>query len=837
MIHCRWETCPKTYDDPEDLYHHLCNDHVGRKSTNNLCLSCKWEGCDVTCAKRDHITSHLRVHTPLKPHACDACGKLFKRPQDLKKHERIHTEQHHQARQLKYQAGPGGLTAFNVQQNMTRYGMESGAAASAAAVAAAAAATSMPGWSGRSDMSHHPASLYQSAHLGRQGYHSSSSQGLYPSLNGYRHVSPAMANGAGYAAQTPADATSTATSLSPLSSHLGTPAAGTSPAAHAYYTSQQANNGLERGYLNMQPDRPKANDDPNSYSYLAQGSSTLAGSKRAHDATATFFEDVRRKRIAPTYDQAMAQRIESSLAHGIDDATLHAIFASFNGSAPQSTEMSASVPHSAPAAASRLSLPEAFKQTDLAELNAFLLQVGANASRPDASGVAHPQAASVNGFDFQAALASSGLNNIAGFDENLLQMAASDYNAMPPHVSAGPSSGLPDGNDWSYGAGSRQIAHLPQRANQSLPAYAQINHANGVSFDSMRMSRGPAYVPQLGPKDISNPTYRHVEALTRAAPDVERSLSAPSSSTIVAVKDTSSIEDEEMSEVESVRASSPLSTPPDLASSSSSSAFNLYPRMAHGDPSRRLPVPTSGERTLSGASSLSNAASNTPSISSILQSSTSTTRWRERQARASFSSTSPSPPPQTPPPSLYPRLSGVYGSGSSGSMDGIARDVAALEVAGSSEMSEAGSSEGGNAISIETRQHHARLIIDLLIAINRSDRHSRQSSSSLDEEDYSKLAPLRTDRLPTPKAEDAMDQTATPTLASRPISSHSHGDGDQSSDDTLDGTTSRSHTATSRNLPHIRDLLNDVDIHPHAPSAKQHEVMGAGGRRIMDVDI
>ena len=108
---------------PEDLYEHLCQDHIGRKSTNNLCLTCHWEGCGVVCAKRDHITSHLRgesmrsrntkgasvrnskadrlvslrlaVHTPLKPHRCAICKKSFKRPQDLKKHEKIHTEEHH----------------------------------------------------------------------------------------------------------------------------------------------------------------------------------------------------------------------------------------------------------------------------------------------------------------------------------------------------------------------------------------------------------------------------------------------------------------------------------------------------------------------------------------------------------------------------------------------------------------------------------------------------------------------------------------------------------------------------------------------------------------------
>jgi hypothetical protein len=52
-------TC-RAANSPEELYEHLCQDHIGRKSTNNLCLTCHWEGCGVVCAKRDHITSHLR---------------------------------------------------------------------------------------------------------------------------------------------------------------------------------------------------------------------------------------------------------------------------------------------------------------------------------------------------------------------------------------------------------------------------------------------------------------------------------------------------------------------------------------------------------------------------------------------------------------------------------------------------------------------------------------------------------------------------------------------------------------------------------------------------------
>ncbi|KAJ7446423.1 hypothetical protein B0H11DRAFT_2084700 [Mycena galericulata] len=92
---CQWQDCTQAFPDPETLYNHLCNEHIGRKSTNNLCLTCKWKDCGTSCAKRDHITSHLRVHTPLKPHVCEICKKSFKRPQDLKKHEKIHTEEHH----------------------------------------------------------------------------------------------------------------------------------------------------------------------------------------------------------------------------------------------------------------------------------------------------------------------------------------------------------------------------------------------------------------------------------------------------------------------------------------------------------------------------------------------------------------------------------------------------------------------------------------------------------------------------------------------------------------------------------------------------------------------
>lgn len=63
---CRWVSCERSFDNPEDLFNHLSDDHVGRKATNNLCLQCQWNNCGTVAAKRDHLASHLRVHLPLK---------------------------------------------------------------------------------------------------------------------------------------------------------------------------------------------------------------------------------------------------------------------------------------------------------------------------------------------------------------------------------------------------------------------------------------------------------------------------------------------------------------------------------------------------------------------------------------------------------------------------------------------------------------------------------------------------------------------------------------------------------------------------------------------------
>ncbi|PVU96185.1 hypothetical protein BB561_001356 [Smittium simulii] len=92
-LKCKWENCTHaSFADVNTLYSHITNEHIGRKTKGNLCLTCKWENCGATTTKRDHITSHIRIHIPLRPFICKKCSRPFKRSQDLKKHMKIHRE-------------------------------------------------------------------------------------------------------------------------------------------------------------------------------------------------------------------------------------------------------------------------------------------------------------------------------------------------------------------------------------------------------------------------------------------------------------------------------------------------------------------------------------------------------------------------------------------------------------------------------------------------------------------------------------------------------------------------------------------------------------------------
>lgn len=91
MLNCKWRNCQASYPDQDALYAHLSQEHVGRRSSRNLCLYCHWDSCQSGFYKRDHITSHLRVHIELKSFPCRLCPKSFKRKQDLNKHsKRVH---------------------------------------------------------------------------------------------------------------------------------------------------------------------------------------------------------------------------------------------------------------------------------------------------------------------------------------------------------------------------------------------------------------------------------------------------------------------------------------------------------------------------------------------------------------------------------------------------------------------------------------------------------------------------------------------------------------------------------------------------------------------------
>ncbi|PWN45650.1 hypothetical protein IE81DRAFT_339228 [Ceraceosorus guamensis] len=802
---CQWDGCGKLYSDPEDLYRHLCDDHVGRKSTNNLCLTCRWTGCDVSCAKRDHITSHLRVHTPLKPHTCDICSKTFKRPQDLKKHERIHTEAHQQAQQARQKAANGyGITDPHTYNSFHL-------------VAAQAA---------RPGAMHHgvPTFGHPFSRFGPGSQH-----GAYPNLH------------AGHSPM-----------ISPHSHQASNNYASAyfPPGAQSFGQHQNGVQGYQSfghhaggphmkpgSYLHYAQERPKHTDDVNSYLGLSRGSFSGpagAGQKRTWDesveATRGFVADISSKAMRPAYTPDLAQRLDQVFPTGINDANLAALLGSIDAASAAHSQSAfdhtsqaqqhppqpaaAGAPNHAAAlqallsqaqsSGGNVSLPDSLKSENIEDLNAWLLALGADAER-DASSSNNSNFSSQDSrlFDAQT-LSSLGLTDIPGFDPSLLE-SSNSHSSFTHGGSA---------QQWSSGSANRPIASLPHRHGQAAhnsPSSSAPGYAH--SYDRMQPTFGHSLVPQLGSKDSAAANYRRIEPLTRAAP-----VMPGHRETLSSVRDTkASTVDSDMTDISNRRRSiSPsVSEASEASTSTTNQSHGLYPRLASGDLSRQLPAPPGMDRSRPSMASISSILSSSDSPAGK-RSSPSLHNVRSRgsshgASSVSSSSTSPSPPPaRDSPEPLYPRLDDAQAEVNST----IADSVAGLKV----------TSAGVPAV---VRAHHVRLIRDLLIAINFPERAQEMAAAARQAAEQAENTPSPT----LPPIRSALTATSVEEGQSTPTGKGDSDemDEDRSSIEPLDRAGTPRQDDDDRRLPAIRELLQGISA--RAPPS------GPGGRRLMDIDV
>mgnify|MGYP002717417535 FL=1 len=403
---CMWEGCGVSCENAEVLYLHLCDDHVGRISKNNLCLTCYWDGCGASYGKRDHITSHIRIHTPLKPFSCTICGKSFKRSQDLKKHGRTHISSSSSA------AEKGAREALSKSPDEFR--PSSGYGPSLPPPLPPFRAMSSP-----SELTENMPTPAFSSQSSRDSSSPTSSPNAFRPLEG----------GPMYPR---------------LSMHSNLPSSSTMYPSLARLAPED-----EASHFPSTYEEPASLDMTHA---MRNGSFSGGESlKRPRSSIDNFWDDVQRKKLAPTYDTGMMERLDQfwlpdSHTIGDLDAFLNESMNAINYGMSTTDQRSAPGPSTMP--------PLNGDHQQISDINAWLLQLGDSMSRP-------PAGTSMMPTNFAQSLSLLGLTNIPGAE------AISLSSNSPTNVSSGAA-------DYQQYPWTTPTSTIPSQEKGLYPVYRQV---------------------------------------------------------------------------------------------------------------------------------------------------------------------------------------------------------------------------------------------------------------------------------------------------------------------------------------------------------------------------